>query len=645
MPDCKIKIEKSIEKKEIINILISQKRLAIVKRVGNGLRIVVSILCLLTTGVAASSQTDTFHYSNIFKANKPYRIFLPADYFNSSKRYPVIYFFHGNQGDEKFYYDSVQQLINNSSVILVAWNGQSTPADKRPYNTGYHSNINYQVQFKDYFLEFMNHIDSTYRTMSDRMHRALIGHSMGGYMAFFLAGKYPQLIGTAVSSKGSPEFFIGYPENHTLYCTRYMFKNLIGVKLRFDNGTTGEELVNLNTEVHHGARREKELKYTYQAYEGGHNLRYPEFKDAFEFVVSSFKNPLADPPRWHHADIYPNFEVWGYEVRSNLHKPGYIDLKGVTKGGMRIKTQKWQPNGPLIPGVEINIKTAPIYKSNTPYFLFDFNETTGSKQITEVKSDADGRINFSVNHESHQIGIYEKNGPAEIVIIQHKVNGKSIFLEHKKECNLNLQLLNRGGTAGNNIKVKLSSSTEGVFIANPVIEVNELRADKLTWLPVYFKVTAKNKPTTDGSPFMVRFDVSITDSKGNTWKDEFDAPVFYDVPEFTNIGIDDGDSEIFGSGNGNNIADPDETIMIYQDSHRTRLYYDDPYVNGEKLYDELQPDKWGDGYALSSLVHISKDCPIGHKIRFLACYEVKYWKTIKRNVTWGVFTITVGANK
>ncbi|MEP7107571.1 MAG: hypothetical protein ABI760_06300 [Ferruginibacter sp.] len=93
---------------------------------------------------------------------------------------------------------------------------------------------------------------------------------------------------------------------------------------------------------------------------------------------------------------------------------------------------------------------------------------------------------------------------------------------------------------------------------------------------------------------------------------------------------------------GDNIADPGKTVMIYQDSHRTRLYYDDLWIDGEQLYDELQPDKWGDGYALSSLLHISKDCPPGHQIKFLACYEVKEWKTIKRNVTWGSFTITVG---
>ena len=85
--------------------------------------------------------------------------------------------------------------------------------------------------------------------------------------------------------------------------------------------------------------------------------------------------------------------------------------------------------------------------------------------------------------------------------------------------------------------------------------------------------------------------------------------------------------------------------MIYEisnGSHRLHLYYDDPYIDSERLYDEIQPDKWGDGYSLSSLIHISKDCPPGHKIKFLASYEVKDWQAIRRDVTWGTFTITIG---
>jgi hypothetical protein len=184
-----------------------------------------------------------------------------------------------------------------------------------------------------------------------------------------------------------------------------------------------------------------------------------------------------------------------------------------------------------------------------------------------------------------------------------------------------------------------------VTIANPTIELDKLASGDLAWLPVDFKITALNKPTKDGSPFRIRFNLSITDNKKQTWKDEFDAPVYYNVPEFTEIGIDDGDSEIFGSGNGNNIAEPGETVMIYEisnGSHRLHLYYDDPYIDSERLYDEIQPDKWGDGYSLSSLIHISKDCPPGHKIKFLANYEVKDWQAIRRDVTWGTFTITIG---
>ena len=76
-------------------------------------------------------------------------------------------------------------------------------------------------QMKDYFLELVEHIDHTYRTLADRTKRGTFGFSMGGFMSFFLAGKYPHLIGAAVNMVGSPEFQVGYPNNNTLYSQRY----------------------------------------------------------------------------------------------------------------------------------------------------------------------------------------------------------------------------------------------------------------------------------------------------------------------------------------------------------------------------------------------------------------------------------------
>lgn len=592
------------------------------------------------------AQEDHLHFSKVFGREKPYRIFLPDDYSKSDRKYPVIYYFHGNTGTHELERDGLTELVNRNSVIVVAWNGRSVDSDMRPYNIGNHSNIKYQVQFKDYFSELVSYIDSTYRTENDRKSRAVFGHSMGGIMSFFLAGKYPDLIGTAVNSKGSPEFFIGYPDNHSLYHVRYMFKNLHGVKLRFSSGTTCE-LTNLNNEVHNGALNEKGLNYKFRMYEGGHDITDVEFDDAFNFIIESFKNPLPIPKRWNHSDLYSDFNIWGYEVKSNKKDPCFIELRGVTKGGFGISTKKWEPDGKPIPGVEIKIKTPGLYSPNTIYNLLDYNLTQDIKTVSEVKTDTEGKMSFLLNHENHQIGISKKGDPAEIVFTKYLINKRSAFLEQNKECKINVRFLNRGGSDAENLTVKLSTSNEGVIVSNHTIPVKKIGASELVWQETEFVVTANNKPTTDGSPFKVRFNLEIIGKNNQIWNDEFDVPVFYDLPEFTKIGIDDGDSEIFGSGNGNNIAEAGEHVLIYEisnGSHRTRLYYDDPYVDSERLYDEIQPDKWGDGYSLSSIIHIADDCPPGHKIKFLACYEIKDWKAIKRDVTWGTFTITVGDN-
>ena len=592
------------------------------------------------------SQVDFTHYSEVFKRDKPYRVFLPAEYSTSEKSYPVIYYFHGNTGTHvPRLSDEFVKLVKENPVIVVAWNGRSVDSDKRPYNIGFHSNINYDTQFKDYFPELVEQVDSEFRTLTDRSHRAVIGHSMGGIMSFFLAGKYPDMIGTAVNSKGSPEFFIGYPEDHTLYHVRHMFMNLHGINTRFHNSTTGE-LVHLNKEVHAGALQEGNLLYEYKVYEGGHSLKAVDLRDAFNFVMASFENPAPDPRRWHHADLYPDFKLWGYEVTSNKAEPGFIEMKGVTKGGMRITTRKWEPLGPVIPGVRIEVRTPPQYKPNSAYTMMDFNETQDQVKLYNLESDGEGRIAFELNHESHQIGIYGKKDPPEIVYLAHQVGENGIFLNHHKESILNLRLLNRGGKSGKNLKVELSCTNPAVSISNPVMTVDELEPGSPVWTSAGFRVFANNLPPTDGSPFRLKFQLSIS-GKNQTWVDEFEVPLMYDVPEFTNLGIDDGDSEIYGSGNGNNIAEPGESIMVYEVSyvpHRTRLYYDDPYVDGERLHVDLQPDKWGDGYALSSVIHISEDCPIGHQIKFLARYEVKEWRSINRLVSWGTFTITVGGD-
>jgi enterochelin esterase-like enzyme len=162
-----------------------------------GKNILFTLIIFFIAGISGNlnSQEDKTHFSKVFNREKPYRIFLPSDYASSQKKYPVIYYFHGNTGSHELDIDGVAQLVKDNPVILVAWNGRSIDSDLCPYNIGNHSNINYQVQLKDYFLELLSYIDSTYRILPDRSDRAIIGHSMGGIMSFFIAGEYPDLIG------------------------------------------------------------------------------------------------------------------------------------------------------------------------------------------------------------------------------------------------------------------------------------------------------------------------------------------------------------------------------------------------------------------------------------------------------------------
>ena len=120
---------------------------------------------------------------------------------------------------------------------------------------------------------------------------------------------------------------------------------------------------------------------------------------------------------------------------------------------------------------------------------------------SQVTSDPQGKINFDVNHEVHQIGIFGKNDPADISCVSYLVNDSTLFLEHHKACNLKIRLLNRGGKTAKGLRVTLSTTTADVTILNPAIEFSSLGSGELQWITPEFRIRADNKPTTNGAPF------------------------------------------------------------------------------------------------------------------------------------------------
>ena len=140
-------------------------------------------------------------YSAANKTTIGYIIYLPPNYDSSSTsttRYPVVYSLHGMSGNEWgniAYASTLQSLIVAKTVnpyIMVFVSGRG--------NTFYANSKSDSVQCENSIVkELIPHVDSLFRTIPDRAHRAVNGFSMGGFGALMLAFKHYDLFGNVTS--------------------------------------------------------------------------------------------------------------------------------------------------------------------------------------------------------------------------------------------------------------------------------------------------------------------------------------------------------------------------------------------------------------------------------------------------------------
>jgi enterochelin esterase-like enzyme len=593
----------------------------------------------------AMPYQDLQHHSKVFGREKPYRLYLPKDYHTSAERYPVIYFFHGWGGrhyrddNAKLAYEKLGALVDKYKVILVMCDGNIDEKEPRPYNVGNHEDVKFSIQMKDYFPEMVSYIDSAYRTLPDRGHRGIIGFSMGGFMSLFLAGKYPDQVSAAVSLAGSPEFFVGYPDVHTLYPLRYTFQNLRDVKTRIHNGNS-DILYYLNREVHAGAVWEGDIPLDYREFQGGHEIDKPGetrvFETAMQFVTNTFQAPLPKPKRWSHYDLYPDFSVWGYHVHSNQQQAGFLHIRNADRQGFGVYAPQWLPDGPPGNTGPVQVTTDAIYSPNKSYRITEYASSRGQLTVKEQQADAAGRLTFNLDQAGSEISIATKKDTPNFIFLDHAVATQSRFLRNGAN-QLRLRLFNRGGEKGLPAEISLSLHTAdtGILIRDPLVHVKFVAGEHVLSVPpitVYCSKQAPPHAEPAGVKFRIRVNAGATVSE-----DECTVPVLYDAPAFSNIRIDDG------KGNRNGLAEAGEKLLLYEGDHRLRLYTDDPWIDfkQEQLLDEMIPARWPDGFTLSSLIQVAPGCPDGHQVECLASYETKTFNPIERKVSWGKVTFTV----
>lgn len=133
--------------------------------------------------------------SEILNEEREYSIYLPAGYEqNTEKSYPILYLLHGGGGSHKDWPerghvgDVADQLIasNEAAEMIIV----CPEAGKTFMN--YFNNPDWRYQ--DYFFEEMiPYIESNYRVIGDKKHRAIAGLSMGGQGTVVYASHHPEL--------------------------------------------------------------------------------------------------------------------------------------------------------------------------------------------------------------------------------------------------------------------------------------------------------------------------------------------------------------------------------------------------------------------------------------------------------------------
>ena len=171
----------------------------------------------LTNDIPAVSLTNSILNND---STNQIGVYVPPVYiYNTLKKFPTIYFLKGygmgieKDGDMCWILDS---LIRNKLVpeaIFVSVSG------KNLVRGGFYMNSDVTGNWEDFVVnDVVKYVDSTYRTIKDRKHRCLVGHSMGGFGALNIGSKHDDLFGSVYSM--SPGLF-----NSTGLQNCHMFNN------------------------------------------------------------------------------------------------------------------------------------------------------------------------------------------------------------------------------------------------------------------------------------------------------------------------------------------------------------------------------------------------------------------------------------
>lgn len=160
------------------------------KRHSHAILVLLGLLLASATGATAAAvktnrELDEGITSVALNGRVHARVVLPADYADSHRRYPVVYFLHGLPADAHAYRGNgwvISALERAGPAILVFPQG-ARDGDTDPEYLNWGSGRKWETYIAE---EVPHYIDKHFRTISSRAGRAIVGVSAGGYGATIL---------------------------------------------------------------------------------------------------------------------------------------------------------------------------------------------------------------------------------------------------------------------------------------------------------------------------------------------------------------------------------------------------------------------------------------------------------------------------
>jgi S-formylglutathione hydrolase FrmB len=139
-------------------------------------------------------------YSNSMKKNIICVVIKPGNYKKSKHSFPVVYLLHGYGGSYSNWIRKVpviDSLADAYQMIIVC--------PDAAYGSWYFdSPVDSSYRFETFTAtELPQYIDANYKTIASKKGRAIVGLSMGGFGAYFLTLRHPDVFGACGSMSGA----------------------------------------------------------------------------------------------------------------------------------------------------------------------------------------------------------------------------------------------------------------------------------------------------------------------------------------------------------------------------------------------------------------------------------------------------------